>query len=403
MVKLAMTNVEHASPPLKGLVVLDLSKVLAGPLCTQYLADLGADVVKVETPSAGDETRHWPPIRNGLGTVFLSANRNKRSIAVDLKQPAGQAIVHELAAGADVVIESFGTGVVDRLGCDAQTLRHINPRLIYCSISGFGRDGPLRRAPGYDVILQAFSGMMALTGVEGGDYLRSPISPIDQGTGLHALIGIQSALLRRNVTGEGALVEVSLFDTSLAFLAYNAQSYWERGVPPARCGSSHESLVPYQAFEAADGPVMIGVANDGLWLKFCAVAGLEPEPRFGTNGARAEHRAEIVTLVQSAIAKQPVAFWWRELLAAGVPCSPINSLPDALEHPHTATTGMVLDYEHPAAGPLKAMAQPIRIDGGRAGVRRPPPMLGEHTEEVLHGLGYDADRIASLRLASVIR
>ena len=270
--------------PLSDVKVLDFTRVLAGPLCTQTLGDLGADVIKVESPGLGDETRGWPPFRGkGLGAVFLSVNRNKRSIAIDLKTEDGRALAHRLAKGADIAIESFGTGVAERLGIDAATLRPLNERLIHCSISGFGRSGPLRKSPGYDVILQAFSGMMSMTGDENGGYIRSPVSPIDQMTGVHAVNGILAALLERARTGKGSAVKASLFDTALGLMRYNLQSFWQTGVQPPKCGSSHESLCPYQAFEAADGPIMIGVANDNLWRKFCAIAGLEDivdDPKF---------------------------------------------------------------------------------------------------------------------------
>ena len=289
--------------PLDGVRVLDLSKVLAGPLCAQYLGDLGAEVIKVEAVGQGDETRGWPPFpAPGLGTVFLSANRNKRSIAINMKSEKGRALVHELAKSADVAIESFGTGVAERLAIDADSLRALNDRLIHCSISGFGRSGPLKNSPGYDVILQAFSGIMSMTGDEGGGYIRSPISPIDQMTGVHAFSGILACLLAREKSGKGASIQVSLFDTALGLLGYNLQTFWERGVQPAKCGSSHESLCPYQAFEASDGPIMIGVANDNLWRKFCAVAGLNAivdDPRFRTNADRVVHRAETLGHVQS--------------------------------------------------------------------------------------------------------
>src|ERR1700675_1975325 len=301
------------SNPLTGIRVLDLSKVLAGPLCAQYLGDLGADIIKVEAVGQGDETRGWPPFpAPGLGTVFLSANCNKRSIAVDMKSDKGREIVHALAKSADVRIESFGTGVAERLGIDAATLRPLNDRLIHCSISGFGRAGPLKNSPGYDVILQAFSGIMSMTGDEGGGYIRSSISPIDQMTGVHAFSGILAGLLAREKSGKGASIQVSLFDTALGLLGYNLQTFWERGVQPAKCGSSHESLCPYQAFEAADGPIMIGVANENLWRKFCAVAGLKSivdDPKFRTNANRVTHRAETLDHVQSGIATRTVGHW----------------------------------------------------------------------------------------------
>ena len=349
--------------PLTGIKVLDFTKVLAGPLCTQYLGDLGADIIKVEAVGLGDETRGWPPFRAaGLGTVFLSANRNKRSIALDMKSDEGRSIAQELAKTADIAIESFGTGVAERLGIDAKTLQASNERLIHCSISGFGRTGPLKNSPGYDVILQAFSGVMALTGDEGGGYIRSPISPIDQMTGSHAFSGILASLLERQKTGKGSTVRVSLLETAIGLLGYNLQTFWERGVQPPKCGSSHESLCPYQAFEAADGPIMIGVANDNLWRKFCSVSGLEAivdDPKFRTNADRVAHRAETLGHVQTVIAKRPVAYWDEVLPKIGVPCSPINSLAQLLDHPHTKSTGMIVEYDHPVAGVTKGIGQPI--------------------------------------------
>jgi crotonobetainyl-CoA:carnitine CoA-transferase CaiB-like acyl-CoA transferase len=386
--------------------VLDFTKVLAGPLCAQYLGEMGADVIKVEPVGTGDETRGWPPFRApGLGAIFLSANRNKRSIAIDLKTESGQKIAHRLAAKADIAIESFGAGVVERLGIDAATLRAINPRLIYCSISGFGRTGPMRDAPGYDVILQAFCGVMALTGDASGGHIRSPISPIDQMTGTHALSGILALLYQRQLTGEGGNVNVSLYETAMGLQAYNLQTFWERGVQPQKSGSSHESLCPYQAFEAKDGPIMLGVANDNLWRKFCAVAGLEAavdDPKFRSNADRVAHRAETLALVQAALERETVASWHERLARAGVPCSPINSLSQLAAHPHTTESGVVLEYEHETAGRLKGIAQPVRINGELAQPGLPPPMLGEHSAEVLGELGFSAEEIDALRQAQTI-
>ena len=373
--------------PLAGIRVLDLSKVLAGPLCAQYLGDLGAEIIKVETVGQGDETRGWPPFpAAGLGTVFLSANRNKRSIAVDLKTEQGRGIVHALAKSADIAIESFGTGVAERLGIDAATLRPLNDRLIHCSISGFGRAGPLKNSPGYDVILQAFSGIMSMTGDEDGGFIRSPISPIDQMTGVHAFSGIMALLFAREKTGQGGTIQVSLFDTAMGLLGYNLQTYWERGVQPKKCGSSHESLCPYQAFEAADGPIMIGVANDNLWRKFCAIAGLDAivdDPKFRTNADRVAHRKETIGHVQSAIAQDSVAHWSDALTGVGVPCAPINSLAQLLDHPHTRASGMIVDYDHRTAGPLRGIGHPVLINGAPRHAGLPPPTLGQHTDEIL--------------------
>jgi len=386
--------------------VLDLSKVLAGPMCAQYLGDLGADIIKVETVGQGDETRGWPPFpAPGFGTVFLSANRNKRSIAVDMKTEKGRDIVHALSRSADVAIESFGTGVAERLGIDAATLRALNDRLIHCSISGFGRSGPLKNSPGYDVILQAFCGIMSMTGDENGGYIRSPISPIDQMTGVHAFSGVMALLYAREKTGQGGTIQVSLFETALGLLGYNLQTYWERGVQPPKCGSSHESLCPYQAFEAADGPIMIGIANDNLWRKFCAVAALGTivdDPKFRTNADRVAHRNETISHVQSAIAQHAVAYWNNALSGVGVPCAPINSIAQLLDHPHTQASGIIVEYEHQTAGRLKGVGHPVLIDGAERHAGLPPPMLGQHTDDVLSEMGLSSEAISELRRARVI-
>ena len=393
------------SKPLRGVRVLDLTKVLAGPLCTQYLGDMGADVIKVEAVQTGDETRGWPPFRApGLGAVFLSVNRNKRSIALDLKTAQGRAIVHKLAETADVAIESFGTGVAERLGIDAPTLQAINPRLIHCSISGFGRTGPMGSAPGYDVILQAFCGIMGMTGDEGGSYIRSPISPIDQMTGMHALSGILAKLYERQVGGTGGTVGVSLYDTAMGLMAYNLQTYWERGVQPAKCGSSHESLCPYQAFETAEGPLMLGVANDNLWRKFCAATGLDrvaDDPDFRTNADRVRNRDRTLGIVREALLTNSATHWYDLLSKAGVPCSPIQSLRQLLEHPHTPASGIVTSYARPDAGELHGIAQPVLFDGGREPATLPPPTNGQHTDDILAELGLDDEEIRVLRRENV--
>ncbi len=381
--------------PLTGLRVVDLSKVLAGPVCAQYLGDLGADVVKLEPIVDGDDTRRWPPFRGDDGTVFLSANRNKRSIALDLKHPEGRVVARRLLATADIVVESFGPGVPERLGIDYASVRADNPRVVYCSISGFGRQGPLASGKGYDVILQAFSGMLSITGETDGPPVRSPFSPVDQATGYHALSGILAALLERGRTGRGMLVEASLFDSALAFLGYFFQSYWEKGVQPAKAGSGHESLCPYQAFQTADRHLLLGVANDALWRKFCGLANLTAiadDPRFRTNADRVRHRTATVGMVQAVIVTRPCADWMRDLDAAGIPAAPINGFADILGHPHTRATGMVGEIVHGTYGRMNAVAQPIRFDGERNAPAMPPPRHGEHTRDVLRTLGYaDAD------------
>ncbi len=400
-----------STSPLRNLRVLDFSKVMAGPLCTQYLGDMGAEVIKVESKDDGDDSRHWPAFRNveggdQFGSPFLAANRNKRSIAVDLKTKAGQEICHRLAKTADVVVESFGPGVAARLNIDAKTLMAINQRIIYSSISGFGTTGPMRDGKGYDVILQAFTGMLSITGEPGGPPVRSPFSPVDQATGLHALIGILAALQERHTTGRGTKIDASLFDTSTAFLAYFLQGYWERGTEPEKPGSGHESLCPYEIFEASDKPFILGVANDKLWQSFCAIAGLNEivdDPRFATNADRVRNRAETVALVRAAVATRPRDQWIEQLDRVGIPCSPLHTLGDLSAHPHTAASGMVYEYQHPVLGGVRGVSQPLRFDGERAALRRPPPMLGEHTREVLTEIGFAAEEIERLARDGAVR
>ena len=384
--------------PLSGVKVLDLTKVLAGPLCTQYLADLGADVIKIEPPE-GDETRNWPPKRADLGAVFLSVNRNKRSISVDLKTAEGREIVHRLARQSDVVVESYATGVTERLGVDYGTLRKLRPNVIYCSISGFGRTGPLRNSPGYDVILQAYAGIMAMTGEKGSGPVRIPISPIDQTTGLNAYGAVLAALLDQRRTNEGCHIEVSLYESAIALLGYPLQIFWEKGILPDKNGSGHESLCPYQAFETADKPMLLGVANDGLWRRFCQVANIPSavdDPRFKSNPDRVRHSAETIEFVQNVLRTKSCGDWIAALLKVGIPCAPINTLDDLMADPHVAARGMFLDYQRPELGALKSVAYPVTFDGAKAELRMPPPFLGEHTYSVLSELGYAPSEIDAL-------
>ncbi len=400
------------SPPLSGIKVVDLSRVLAGPLCTQYMGDMGADVIKVEDVGGGDDMRAWPPLRtatNGetkIGSPFLSANRNKRSIALDLKSPEGREVVLKLVAEADVVVESFGPGVAQRLGVDPQSLRARHPRLICCSITGFGSTGPMKSGKGYDVILQAFCGMLSVTGEPDRPPVRAPYSPVDQGTGLHALIGILAALQARERSGEGCTVEVSLFDTATGFMGYMLQNFWERGTEPTRHGVGHEALCPYEAFDGSDKPFMLGVANDTLWRSFCRLAGLEEianDPRFSTNAARVVNRVETVKLVRAAVRKKSRAQWLEALDAAGIPCSPIHDFRELDAHPHTRESGMVFDYTHPSLGELQGVAQPVKFDGERVVFRRPPPLQGEHTGEILREVGVKQEDIDRLAAQQVVR
>ena len=392
--------------PLTGIRVLDFSKVLAGPLCTQYLGDMGAQITKIEPCGAGDDTRRWPPFEGSDGTVFLSANGNKRSLAVDLKTPAGREICHRLARSADIVVESFGPGVAERLGIDYGTLYALNPKLIYCSISGFGTVGPMRDGKGYDVVLQAFSGMISITGEPDRAPVRSPFSPVDQGTGLHALIGILAGLIERGRTGKGVKVDASLFDTSVGFLAYFLQAFWQRGTEPERAGSGHESLCPYQVFETADRPMILGVANDTLWRAFCAVAGapeLADRDDFKTNTDRVRNRTQCVAVVSELMRQHRRDDWLRLLAKVGVPGSPVHSLGELSEHPHTKASQMVFEYPDATGRTLKSVAQPLRFDGERPGARLRPPALGEQTREVLQELNYSDEQINALVSSAVVQ
>ncbi|WP_066739167.1 CaiB/BaiF CoA-transferase family protein, partial [Cupriavidus sp. D384] len=348
--------------PLKGIRVLDLSKVLAGPLCGQYLGELGADVIKVEPPGSGDDTRGWLPQDAGQSAVFLAVNHNKRSIALDLKTEDGQRIAQQLAANADVVLQGFGGGTARKLGVDYDTLSALNPRLIYCEISGYGRDGPLGNEPGYDVMLQAFSGMISTMGEPGGKFARASFSPVDIGTGMHALSGILAALLERHTTGKGTYLEVALMETALGFMGYMAQNYWRSGKAPQRMGTAHPSMSPYQAFDAADGPLMLGVGNDAQWKRFCSVADLEDwvdHPDFVTNAARVKNFTRTVELVQSRLSTQPLAYWLDTLQKIGVPCSPIQTLDQALAHPQVQARQLVVETEHPVLGTVSNIGFPL--------------------------------------------
>ena len=379
--------------PLAGVRVLDFSKILAGPLCTQYLADMGADVVKVEPPG-GDDTRGWPPFRDGVGAIFVAVNRNKRGIVLDLRTPDGLAVAHRLARTADVVVESFGPGVADRLGIGWDSLSPLNPRLVYASVSGYGTRGPMKEGKGYDLIAQAFTGMLSLTGEPDGPPARSPFSPVDQATGLHAVIGLMGALRQAERTGRGVKIEASLFDSAVGLLGYFLQNYWVRGTEPERPGSGHESLCPYQAFATADAPIILGIANDGFWRSFCALAArpeLAADARFATNGDRVAHRATLIPLVAAILARRTRADWLADLAARGIPSSPVHTLGELAAHPHTEESGMILHD-----GDFSTIASPLRANGERLALRTRPPLLGEHGRGVLGELGYDDDQIDAL-------
>ncbi|WBU52418.1 CaiB/BaiF CoA-transferase family protein [Paracoccus sp. SCSIO 75233] len=392
--------------PLLGITVLDLSRVLAGPLCAQTLGDLGANVIKLETIGSGDESRTWPPFHNGVSAAYLMANRNKRSVAINLKSSDGQKILHRLVESADVVVESAATGVSARLGADYETLRSINEKIIYCTISGFGRTGPLRKARGYDVILQAYSGMMSMTGYAEGGLVRVPYSPIDQTTGHHAVTGILAALLERGRTGKGTYIEVSLLETAVNFLNYNIQSYLVTKELPARPGSAHPGIAPYQAFETADRAVIIGIANDKLWRAFCKSYGVDElaeDPLFLTNRDRVQNRAAAVEVVQSIVRDMASATLLEQLESIGIPSAPVNTLEDLIRSPQLKARGMLQEITGDGAcAGAWSVPLPILFDQHERGLGSPPPRLGEHTSPVLREAGFSDEEIRSFEGAGVV-
>ena len=370
--------------PLEGVRVLDLSRVLAGPYATMVLGDLGADVLKVEHPERGDDTRHWgPPFAGGESAYFLSINRNKRSVGIDLKDQKGLKRVKTLAAGADVLIENWRRGALEKLGLGFEALKETNPDLIYCSITGFG-PGPDEDRPGYDFLVQARGGVMGITGQPGGEPTKVGVAIADIVCGLFASNAILAALYRRSVTGEGALIEAPLFESTLGWLANRGQEYLVSGEDTGLIGNAHPSIVPYQTFDAADKPLVVAVGNNTQFANLCGVIGrteLVENERFATNPDRVANREALISELQREFGERPADEWADELRAAGVPSGPVNTLADVLADEHLLGSGMLQGLDHPSAGHLEMLASPILIDGERLSIRRPPPTLGQHTEE----------------------
>ena len=370
--------------PLEGVRVLDLSRVLAGPYATMVLGDLGADVLKVEHPERGDDTRHWgPPFAGGESAYFLSVNRNKRSIGIDLKDPDGFERVEKLAAGADVMIENWRRGALEKLGLGYEKLKRANPDLIYCSITGFG-PGPDEDRPGYDFLVQARGGVMGITGQPGGEPTKVGVAIADIVCGLFASNAILAALHRRSVTGEGARIEVPLFESTLGWLANRGQEYLTSGEDTGLIGNAHPSIVPYQTFDAEDKPLVVAVGNNTQFANLCKVIGrpeLAEDERFATNPDRVANREALISELQREFGERPADEWADELRAAGVPSGPVNTLADVLADEHLLGSGMLQELNHPSAGHIEMLASPILIDGERLSIRRPPPTLGQHTDE----------------------
>jgi crotonobetainyl-CoA:carnitine CoA-transferase CaiB-like acyl-CoA transferase len=396
------TNMASA---LENIKVVDLTRTLAGPFCTMMLGDMGADVVKIEEPEQGDETRSWTPFWNGESTQFVSFNRNKRSMTINLKEQEGVNIVLALAEKADVVIESFRAGTLDRMGLGYDAIKELKPDIIYCSISGYGRTGPLSEKPGYDLLIQAYSGLMGLTGEPDGRPLRVGFSLVDLFTGMMAYGSIVTALYHRQQTGQGQWIEAALLDGQVAALSYHATAYLATGVEPQRMGSGHPSLVPYQSFSASDGFFIVGVANQGLWQRFCRAIecpDLMEDPRFKTNDDRVAHRTECVQVLSEIFQARTVAEWVDVIGGAGVPCGPINRVSEVVNDPQVLARNMLTDIPHPNVPDLRVPYSPLKLTKTPPSVRHHPPLLGQHNEEVLTELGYTGEQIAGLRERGVI-
>ncbi len=414
-------NKPAALPHIK---VLDLSRVLAGPWCTQILADLGADVVKIERPGAGDDTRHWGPpfLKDAHGhdtdhaAYYTCANRNKRSITVDIAKPEGQALIRQLAEQSDVVVENFKVGGLAHYGLDYASLKQVNPKLIYCSVTGFGQDGPYAERAGYDLMVQAMSGMMSITGrpddVPGGGPQRVGVALTDIFTGVYAATAILAALEVRHRTGEGQHIDMALLDVGMAILANQAGGFLNTGKVPQRQGNSHPSLVPYQDMPTRDGAMLLAIGNDGQFARFCEVAGhpaLALDERYATNPQRVQHRDTLVPQLMEITRTRTTAEWIAALEHKAVPCGPINDIGQAFADAQVQARGLAIEQPRSAQAvaaegvpSIRSVASPLRLSATPPVVRRAPPALGEHTDEVLAELGLDAARIAALRQAGIV-
>ncbi len=409
---------------LSHLKVLDLSRVLAGPWCTQMLADLGADVIKVERPLVGDDTRHWGPpfLKDAQGndtdqaTYFTACNRNKRSITIDMAKPEGQALIRQMALQSDILVENFKVGGLAAYGLDFESLKALNPRLIYCSVTGFGQTGPYAERAGYDLMIQAMSGLMSITGqpdrVPGGGPQKVGVALTDVLTGVYACSAILAALEVRHRTGVGQLIDMALLDVGMALLANQAAGFLNTGTVPQRQGNSHPSLVPYQDFPTQDGAMLLAIGNDGQFARFCDAAQHSEwaaDPRFATNTLRVQHREVLVPALEAATRTRTTAQWVALLEDKAVPCGPINDLGQAFDDAHVKARGLkvnqplaLMDKGLVAIESIATVASPLRLVDTPPVLKRAPPALGEHTDEVLLGLGLDAAAVAALRLAGVV-
>lgn len=394
--------------PLQNVRVLDMTRALAGPYCTMMLGDLGADVIKVERPKSGDESRGWgPPFVGepygayaGESAYFLAANRNKRSITVNIQSAEGQEILRRLAGDADVLVENYRTGELDKFGLGYDDLHRLYPKLIYCSISGYGRTGPYAERPGYDAIIQAEGGMMSLTGPVEGPPSRVGIPIIDITSGMFAATAILSALRARDLTGEGQLIDISLFDVHIALLTNAASNYLIGEQSPRRQGNAHPNIAPYEIFPVNDGWIMVGAANDRQWATLCNIMNrtdLLNDARFEGNSKRVAHRVELLAELNRTFSQRNAREWLDALMQAGLPCAPINNLPQVFADPQTEARNMILETQHPTAGAIRMTGFPYKLSATPAEVHAPPPTLGQHTDEILAQLQYSDEEIRALR------
>jgi crotonobetainyl-CoA:carnitine CoA-transferase CaiB-like acyl-CoA transferase len=387
--------------PLSGIRVLDLTRVLAGPFCSMILADMGADVIKVEEPGKGDDTRSWPPFVGGEATYFLSVNRNKKSLTLNLKSPAARKVFQDLVRKSDVVLENFRPGTMEKLGLGYATLAKLNRKLIYCAVSGFGESGPEAGRAGYDLVVQAESGVMDITGFADGPPVKMGTSIADLVAGMSAAHGVSLALLARHRTRRGQKVELGMLDAMAALLTYQAGIYWGTGRTPTRRGNEHPSIVPYEVFKAADAYLTLGVANNSLWQRCCSAMerpDLVDDPRFATESARVENRATVVPMLNEILGARSADEWMKRFEAAGVPAGRIRTVPEVCESAHLQARGMIQRLEHPSAGAITVMGVPIKLHATPGEVKTPPPTLGQHTEQVLRTvLGLAPAQIRKLR------
>ena len=392
--------------PLAGLTVLDLTRVLSGPYCTMMLADMGARVIKVEQPGKGDDTRGWgPPFQNGESAYFLSVNRNKESVTLNFKHPDGREVLDRLIQQADVLVENFRPGTLERQGLGYDALSAAHPGLVYCSISGFGQTGPRRSEPGYDAVMQGEGGLMSITGPPGGKPYRLGVAIADIVSGMFAAFGVAMGLLARERTGRGQFIDVGMLDSVAALLTYQAGICFATGQAPPSLGNQHPTIVPYETFTAADGDIVVAAGNDALFTKFCEIIetpALAADERFTTNKGRVENQDALRPLLAERIRTRSRSQWLDVLKQAGVPCGAVRDLAEVLSDPQLVERMMVVPMHHPKAGPMQVLGVPVKMGETAGGVRTPPPVLGQHTQSILAELGYDAHRIGALEQEKVI-